>query len=145
VDYFRVNSNVTLPVDKDVWLYLYKITKGRLRYIFGLLTRLFQVLQLGTLSDRITLELAKPAIINYARERVHRFHLSSNEELILKIIVQKDSIQVKEIAELIGKKANYVSTILAQLQGYKLVGYTPEWRNHYYYAAIDAAIAYSEI
>lgn len=144
IEYFRINSNVTLPVDKEVWLYLYKITKGRLRYIFGLLARLFNVLQLGTLSDRISLELAKPVVINYAKERIHRFNLSSNEELVLKAVAQRDSIQVKEIAEVLNKKGNYVSNILSQLQEYKLVGYTKEWRNHYYYASVDAYITYSE-
>jgi hypothetical protein len=143
VEYFRVNPKVILPVDKEVWLYLYKITKGRLRYIFGLLTRLFNVLQLGTLSDRITLELAKPIIVNYARERINRFNLSSNEDMVLKAVVQQDSIQVKELAKLLGKKGNYISNILSQLQGYKLVRYTKEWRNHYYYASIEAYIAYS--
>jgi len=144
VNYFRVNPKVKLPVDKEVLLYLYKITKGRLRYIFGLLNRLFNALQVGTLSDRITLELAKPVVINYARERISRFNLSSNEELVLKTVVQQGSVQVKEIAEILGKKANYVSNILSQLQTYKLVRYTKEWRNHYYYASVDAFIVYSE-
>jgi len=144
VEYFRVNSKVTLPVDRETLLYLYKITKGRLRYIFGLLTRLFNVLQPGTLSDRITYELAKPVVINYARKRISRFNLSSNEELVLKTVVQQDTILVKEIAEMLGKKANHVSNILSQLQGYKLVGFTKEWRNHYYYASVDAYIAYAD-
>lgn len=144
VEYFRVNPKVTLPVDKEVLLYLYKITKGRLRYIFGLLTRLFNVLQLGILSDRVTLELAKPIISNYARERIRRFNLSNNEELVLKVIAQREFVQVKEIAEIVGKKGNYVSNILSQLQKYKLVGYTRKWRDHYYYASIDAYIAYAE-
>jgi DNA-binding CsgD family transcriptional regulator len=145
IEYFRVNPKVTLPVDKEVLLYLYQITKGRLRYIFGLLSRLFNVLQLGVLSDRITLELAKPAIINHARERIDRFNLSNNEKLVLKIVVQQDSVQVKEIAKILGKQGNYVSNILAQLQEYKLVSYTKEWRNHYYHASIDAYIAYSVV
>ncbi len=144
VKYFRINEHVNLPIDNEVFLYLYEITKGRLRYIFGLLTRLFNVLQLGTLSDRITLELARPVVINYARERIDRFHLSSNEELILKTIAQSESMQVNEIAEILEKKPNYVSTVLSQLQAYKLVGYTKEWRNHHYYASIDACILYSE-
>ena len=73
VDYFRVNPKVALPVDKEVLLYLYKITKGRLRFIFGLLNRLFNSLQVGTLIDRITLELAKPVVINYSKKRISRF------------------------------------------------------------------------
>lgn len=144
VEYFRVNSNVTLPVDQDVLLYLYQITKGRLRYIFGLLTRLFNVLQLGVLSDRVTLETAKPIIVNYAKERIDRFKLSRNEELVLKAIAQRETIQVNEIAKALGKKGNYVSNVLSQLQKYKLVEYTREWRSHHYYASVDAYIAYSE-
>jgi DNA-binding transcriptional regulator GbsR (MarR family) len=60
-------------------------------------------------------------------------------------VVQQDSVQVKEIAKILGKQGNYVSNILAQLQEYKLVSYTKEWRNHYYHASIDAYIAYSVV
>lgn len=144
VHYFRVNPKVELPVDKEVLLYLYKITKGRLRFIFGLLNRLFNSLQVGTLTDRITLELAKPVVVNYSKGRITRLNLSANEELVLKTVVMKDSIQVKEIADALGKKSSHISNILAQLLGYKLVGYTKEWRNHYYYPSVDAYIAYSD-
>ncbi|MBY0544712.1 MAG: BlaI/MecI/CopY family transcriptional regulator [Gammaproteobacteria bacterium] len=143
VNCFRINSRVELPVDKDVLLYLYHITKGRLRFIFGLLNRLFNTLQVGTLTERVTLDLAKPVVINYSQERIRRFNLSANEKLILKIIVEKDAIQVKEIASILEKKPSHISNILAQLLEHKLVGYTKEWRNHYYYASIDALIAYS--
>jgi hypothetical protein len=142
VKYFRINSQVELPVDKDVLLYMYKITKGRLRFIFGLLNRLFNSLQLGTLSEHVTLELAKPIVINYSRERISRFNLSPNEELVLKLVAQKDGVQVKEIADILGKNQSYISNILAQLSAHKLVSHTKEWRNHYYRASIDACIVY---
>lgn len=144
VKYFRTNSKIKLPVDKEALLYLFKITKGRLRFIFGLLNRLFNSLQVGTLTDRITLEIAKPAVIQYSKDRIKRFKLSQNEELVLKTIVTNDSIQVKEIAEALNKKQSYISSVLSQLLNYKLVGYTKEWRNHYYHASIDAHIAYSK-
>ena len=143
VDHFRVNAQVELPVDKDVLLYLYTITQGRLRFVFGLLNRLFNMLQVGTLTDRVTLVLAKPIVINYAKERINRFHLSANEEHVLKIVTQKSSIQVKEIAQTLQKNPSYISNILAQLLSYKLVGYKKEWREHYYYPCMDACIAYS--
>lgn len=144
VSYFRVNPKVELPIDKEVLLYLYKITKGRLRFIFGLLNRLFNSLQVGTLTDRITMDLAKPVVINYAKERIGRFNLSANEELVLRTVVLKDAIQVKEIADILAKTPSYISNVLAQLLGYKLVAYTKEWRNHYYYASVDAYIAYAD-
>ena len=112
VTFFRMNSNVELPVDKDVLLYLYKITKGRLRFVFGLLNRLFNTLQVGTLTEKVTLMLAKPVVINYAKERIGRFSLSQNEELVLKTVVAIDSMPVKEIAGKLGKNSSYISNIL---------------------------------
>ncbi len=143
IKYFRVNSKVSLPVDKEVLLYLHEITKGRLRYVFGLLSRLFNVLKLGVLADKVTMDLAKPVIISYAKDRINRFNLTVNEEMVLKVIVNKEGIQVTEISDLIGKKQSYISNILSQLQEYKLVGYIKKWRNHHYYASIDANILYN--
>lgn len=144
VEHFRVSDKVELQVSKEALLYLHKITKGRLRFIFGLLNRLFNSLQIGSLTDRITLELAKPVVIDYSKKRIERFNLSDNEEKVLKTVVSKDLIQVKEIADLLGKKPNHISNILSHLSDHKLVGYKKEWRNHYYYASIDAHIAYSD-
>lgn len=143
VEYYRVNPKVNLPVDKEVWLYLYQITKGRLRYIFGLLSRLFNALQLGTLTDRITLDLAKPVVIDYAKERIRRFHLTATEELILQAVVKRQSVQVKKLAKQLNKKDSYISTVLSRLQNYRLVGYKKEWRSHHYYPSVDADIAYT--
>lgn len=145
VEYYRINTKVDLPIDKEVWRYLYKITKGRLRYIFGLISRLLNTLQLGTLTDRVTLDLAKPVITSYAKERIQRFHLTTNEELVLEAIAKQESVQVKELAKQLNKKDSYISTILAQLQEYRLVGYKKEWRNHYYYPSVDTYIAYYDL
>lgn len=142
VHYYRVNPKVELPVDKEVLLYLYKITNGRLRFIFSLLNRLFNALQVGTLTDRITLDLAKPVVVNYAKNRISRFNLSTNEELVLKTVVMQNPIQVKEIVKILDKKPNHISNILGQLLAYKLVGYTKEWRHHCYYPSVDAYVAY---
>jgi len=144
IEYFRLNTKTILPVDKEVLVFLYKITNGRLRYIFGLIQRLFNVLQVGTLLDKITLEIAKPVVTQYARDRVRKFHLSNNEEIVLKTIVSHKSLQVKEIAEILGKKVNYISTILSQLQEYQLVHYIKQWRSHHYSPSVDASIAYSD-
>ncbi|MBB72831.1 MAG: hypothetical protein CMF50_10605 [Legionellales bacterium] len=144
VETYRVNKHVELPVDKDVLLYLYSITNGRLRYVFGLLNRLFNTLQVGTLTDRITLALAKPIVIDYAKSRIKGFKLTDNEEAVLKTIVQTGPLQVKEIAEALEKNPSYISNILSRLLNDKLVGYTKEWRDHIYYGSIDAQIAYGE-
>ncbi len=139
-----VNVHVQLPIEQAVLNYLYDVTKGRLRYIFGLLNKLFNQLQPGTMIDCITLPIAKPFITNNAKARIKQFNLSRNEESVLKVIVQHQSIQVKEIAEILKKRASYISNILAVLQSYKLVSYDKQWRNHYYHASIHANIAYAD-
>src|SRR3990167_2083834 len=103
IQYFKAKPQVELPIDKEVWLYLFQLTKGRLRYIFGLLNRLYGVLQLGVLTDRITLEMAKPAIKNFGEERVKRHRLSATDTLVLKAVVSLGMVQVNDLAKSFGK------------------------------------------
>jgi len=145
IQYFRTKAQVKLPVDKEVWLYLFRITRGRLRYIFGLLNRLFSALQLGVLTDRINIELARPVIKKFGQDRVKRHKLSGTEELILKAVVTNKDIQVNDLAKYINKSQTQVSRMLGNLHKYKLVTYKQKWRNRIYMPEIDAELAYSEI
>ncbi len=140
---FKVKPQVDLPVDKEVWLYLFRITKGRLRYIFGLLNRLFGVLQLGVLTDKITIELAQPIIKKFGEDRIKRHRLSSMDELVLKAVVANGLTQVGDLAKHVNRSQTQVSRILGNLHKYKLVTYRQEWRNRLYMASIDAQLAYS--
>jgi hypothetical protein len=142
IKYYKINDAIKLPMEEAVLLYLYDVTKGRLRYIFGLITRLFNVLQVGTLVNKVTLDVAKPIIKSFAMDRVKKFNLTPNEERVLMAVVEKELIQVKQLAILLDKKNNYLSAVLAQLQEYKLVSYRRESRHHFYYPSVDAYIAY---
>ena len=57
VNFFRESNKVELPIEEDVFIYLYHITQGRLRYIFGLVSRLLNRLHIGDLVDKMTLDL----------------------------------------------------------------------------------------
>lgn len=57
VEYYRENKNIELPIDWSVMLYLYQLTNGRLRHIFGLLTQMLQILRVGDLADKVSLEV----------------------------------------------------------------------------------------
>ncbi len=145
VQYFKAKPQVTLPVDKEVWIYLFRITKGRLRYIFGLLNRLFSALQLGVLIDKISLELAMPVIKRFGEDRIKRHRLSETEEIVLRAVVASKAIQVGDLAKQINKPQTQISTVLGSLLKYRLVHYKQEWRKRIYMPEIDAALAYSDI
>lgn len=142
IQYFKAKPQVELPIDKDVWLYLFQVTKGRLRYIFGLLNRLYGVLQLGVLTDHISLEMAKPAIKQFGEERIKRHKLSVTDMAVLQAVVSNEMAQVSELAKSIGKSQTQVSRILNTLHGLNLVTYKQEWRSRHYIASMDALLAY---
>lgn len=144
IQYFKAKPKAELPVNRDVWLFLFKVTKGRLRYIFGLLNRLFSALQLGVLTDRVSLEMAKPAIRNFGEQRIKRNKLSEMELLVLKTVVKNKVISVNEIAEKLGKSQTQVSKLLTYLTELKLVSYTQNWRVKNYTPSIDAELAYGD-
>lgn len=144
IDYFRAKPQVELPVDKAVWLYLFQVTHGRLRYIFGLLNRLYGALQLGVLTDHISLEMAKPAIKSFGEERIKRHRLSATDLAVLKAVVAKKQIAVNELAEHLRKPQTQVSKSLNVLYELHLVTYKQEWRTKYYAPSVDAQLAYGE-
>ena len=49
IKFYRESEKVTLTIDKEVFQYLYQMTAGRLRYVFGLASRLMNRLYIGDL------------------------------------------------------------------------------------------------
>ncbi len=145
INYYRSNAQATLPIDKEVLDYLYDITKGRLRYIFGLLQRLVNDLSLGDLTDKITMEIAKPMIIKLAKDRVSRNHLNPNEEKCLVALVSmRGEKTVSEISKQLAKSSSYTSKTMSKLLQCRLVTAQRYGKNKYYVPVLDAVIAYSK-
>lgn len=143
VHFYRTNDKADLPIDIDVFMYLFDLTKGRLRYIFGLLSRLMATLHIGDLTDRITLEIAKPMLIKLARARIERNELSPTEEQILRAVVQKTLCTPNELATELEKSVQYVGKVLNKLLTAKLVTIKKYGKRKDYTPALDAVIAYS--
>ena len=78
-------------------------------------------LHIGDLTDRITLDLAKPMIAKLARERVARNRLSPNEEQLLIGLVKLKKATATELAKEIKKSPPYVSKVMTYLASMKLV------------------------
>jgi len=144
VDFYRSNAKAELPIDIDVFLYLFDITKGRLRYIFGLLARLMASLHIGDLTDRVTLNIAKSMLIKLARSRIERNDITPAEERILRIIVQNNECIITDVAKEIGKSSQYVGKVLNKLLEAKLVNTRRYGKSKYYSPSLDAVIAYSK-
>ncbi|MFC1485191.1 hypothetical protein ACFL5N_01920, partial [bacterium] len=144
IEYFQNNKNASLPFKQDVLEYLYKITKGRLRYIFGLLNRMVMYIHVGDLINNITLNIAKPAIKEMMRERIKNNGISFSEEEILKCLVKLGSSNVTNLTNEIQKTQPYISKTLGILARMKLVSYISQGSRKVYTPSLDAEIAYGE-
>ena len=142
--YYTDNPRAKLPVSEEVLLYLYQITKGRLRYTFGLLSRLVSGLHIGDLTDLITLNLAKPMVVKLAKERVSRHNLTPTEEEVLRWVVKLETASVGELAQTLKKSPQFISKILATLTAGRLITVKSHGRNRLCSPTLDAEIAYTE-
>jgi len=143
VQFYRDNLNAQLPIDEDVFLYLFDLTKGRLRYVFGLIKRLLNELDVGDLVDKIILSLAQPMVVKFARERLSENGLTTGEEEILRKLVELGSVSATKLSEELNKSRQYVSKTLVKLCEIKLLTVRREGRNRIYLPVLDVVIAYT--
>lgn len=142
VDFFKESSKVELPIENDVFSYLYTITHGRLRYVFGLVSRLLNRLYVGDLTDKITLDLAKPMLVALGRDRLRQADITTNEENILSYLVHNPHMTASQLAKVVEKSSQYVGRIMSSLVEKKLVSVQRDGRDKFYHPSIDALIAY---
>jgi DNA-binding transcriptional ArsR family regulator len=145
VDFFKESSKVDLPIENDVFTYLYTITNGRRRYVFGLVSRLLNRLHVGDLTDKITLDLAKPMLVALGRDRVKRADITVNEENIVSHLANNYPMTASQLANIFEKSSQYVGRIMTSLVEKKLVSVQREGRDKFYHPSIDALIAYGNV
>lgn len=144
VKFYGETKKAQLPIDNSVFHYLYKMTAGRLRYIFGLASRLINTLYIGDLTDKVTLEIAKPMLVKLGRDRVNRYHLSRAEEIILKQLVIMRQATPSQIAKKIQKTPQYTGRVLFSLVKKGMASSKRQKREHSYHPDIDAIIAFAD-
>lgn len=145
VRFYGESEKAELPIDKEVFYYLYKITHGRLRYVFGLTSRLMNKLYIGDLTDKVTLDIAKPMLIKLGRDRVQQSGITTMEEQALQLLVTMPNATPSTIAKKLGKTAQYIGRVLSILVDKGLALSKKEGRERTYSPSIDAIIAYTEI
>ncbi|MFT3741604.1 MAG: hypothetical protein QM752_02865 [Gammaproteobacteria bacterium] len=142
-EHYKSSSKVEIPVENQVFVYLYKITSGRLRYIFGLISRLMNSLYVGDLTNKITMDLAKPMLVKLARDRVARSDITSAEEYALKMIVNLDNPSLTEVARAMKKTPQYIGRVITILHEKQLIFIKKAGSMKNYTPSLDAIIAYS--
>lgn len=143
INHYRSNEKVYPPIDTAVFTYLYDVTQGRLRYVFGLLQRLISHLHVGDLTDRLTLDIVQPMVKNLAQDRIAKQRLAAGDIHLLRCLVTQKTMTVSELAKLGQKSLNYTSNVLAKLSQRQLVQAQKKGKYKYYAATLDAMIAYS--
>lgn len=143
VSFYKTQKNAELPIDKTVFLHLFKITKGRLRYVFGLLKRLLNELSVGDLTDRLTLDIAKPMVTRLAQERIAQYDVTPKELSLLQMIVKTGHGNASKLSVELGQSRQAVSRALVNLLEIKLLTVQQSGRDRTYYPVLEAEIAYS--
>tara|TARA_Y100000588_G_scaffold389725_1_gene493281 strand:- start:244 stop:1476 length:1233 start_codon:yes stop_codon:yes gene_type:complete len=143
VSFYKTHKNAEMPIDQTVFLHLFKITKGRLRYVFGLLKRLLNELSVGDLTDRLTLDIAKPMVTRLAQERIAQYDVTPKELTLLQMIVKTGHGNASKLSAELGQTRQAVSRALVNLLEIKLLTVQQSGRDRMYYPVLEAEIAYS--
>lgn len=145
VAFYSATDKAELPIEEDVFHYLYEITHGRLRYVFGLMSRLMNRLHVGDLTDKVTLNIAKPMLMQLGRDRVQRADVTATEEQILQLLVTLPDATPSSIAHELDKTSQYIGRVLSGLADKHLVFSHKKGRDRLYTPSIDAVMAYKII
>jgi len=134
---------ISAPIDFKVIEYLYNMTNGRLRYIFGMCTRLLTLVANEALINTVDLKFARPIISKLAEARIIQRRISPFSLLILKDIVKSGQATTGELTKKLNKKQASVSRGIGELIGKRLVRQKKAGRSNIYFPSLDSKIAYS--
>ncbi|MCW5589598.1 MAG: hypothetical protein KIT27_08055 [Legionellales bacterium] len=144
VDFYKINEKSILPIDDEVFFYLFDLTKGRLRYVFGLIKRLTSKLLSGELVDKLSLDIVKPAVIKLAKERLEKNALTSSDQEILSRLVKDGTTNATTLAKTMGKTRQYISKKLVHLHEMSLLEVKQKGTKRIYSPVLDVTIAYTD-
>lgn len=144
LSYYSLKKKIQFPLSEEIFDYLYELSEGRLRYIFGLIYAMTNKLHLGKIVQTISFDLATSTIHALAAARLQKMALTKNElELIKKLAELKES-NVAELAKLTNKNRTLVSRLLNKLLHSKIVSVRQSGKKRYYKPSLDAKIAFLE-
>ncbi|MCK4249712.1 MAG: BlaI/MecI/CopY family transcriptional regulator [Candidatus Omnitrophica bacterium] len=142
--YYRTpGAKIALPIDFEVIKYLYGLTNGRLRYIFGICTRLLSLISGEPLLHMVDLKFAKPIIMKFAEDRIAQQNISPLSLSVLRKLVKLEQATTTELTKKMKKEQTSISRSLRELLNKRLVTQKRSGRNNVYSPSLDAKVAYS--
>ena len=103
------------------------------------------MLSIGDLTDKLTVDLARPMIIKLAQDRIQNYDITTKEIDLLKKLVSDGKGNASQLAEQLNQSRQSISKILNRLLDMKLVTVNQIGRIRNYYPTLDAEIAYSNV
>lgn len=141
--YYGTRKKVEFPFSEEVFDYIYDVSEGRLRYVFGLIYAMTTRVHLGKIVQHISLDLAKATITALAQERLKKMDLSKSETVLLKQLVTVHEANVADLAKGTKKNRTFVSRTMNKLLSAKIVDVRQEGNKRFYKPSLDAKIAFS--
>ena len=142
LDHYKLKKDAEFPFGKDVFDYLYDISNGRLRYIFGIIYALINRLHTGKLIQKVSLDLARDTISALAKERMQKFDLSKVEIEAITNLVKLGECSTTDLAKRLSKNRSFISRIINKFLENKIVTVKQEGSTRIYAPSIDAKIAF---
>ena len=99
---------------------------------------------MGDLTDKVTLDIAKPMLIKLGKDRVQRADITLMEEQTLQLLVILQRATPSTVAKKLKKSSQYIGRVFSKLVEKGLVSAKKEGRDKIYQPSIDAIIAYTE-
>lgn len=140
--HYQTGKHHVFPIGKDVFDYIYDLTDGRLRYIFGLIYAITNRLHLGKLVQTVSIDLAKDTITALAQERIQNFNLTKGEINLINVLAKQGELSAADLAKETEKNRTVISRMINKLLVDKLVDVRQQGKQRIYFPSLDAKIAF---
>ena len=142
IRYFSISKkHAAPPINFEVVKYLYDLTNGRLRYIFGMCSRLLSLVSTEALIHSIDLKFAKPIIKKLAEERIVRRKITDLSLKVLRTLVKLEKATPTKLSKKLNQGQTSISRCLKELLNQRLVKFEKSGQKHIYSPSLDAKLA----
>ena len=143
LSYYKLNKKAVFSLSEEIFDYLYDISEGRLRYVFGLVYAMSNRLHVGKIVQAISPDLAKSTIVALTQARLQKLDLSKAEIMLVEKLVESKEANVAELAKATKKNRTFVSRTMNKLLTTKVVDVRQAGNRRFYSPSLDAKIAFS--
>ncbi len=141
LEVFSINKKAISPITDNLIEALYTASRGRLRQIFGVATRLLNLTEENNLIERIDLDVAIPLLKREVEDRIRQNNIPPTAEKILKHLVKIKSATPSVLSKKARMPISNISRALKQLRKARLVSCQQKGKERIYIPLTDVTIA----